>query len=114
MWDSVVVRVDGSGLLSSMTVKNVKTGELTVIEADKADGLFGLFGFTGYRPTSGLFEGMLEMENGYIKTDENMRTSLPGVFAAGDIRVKSLRQVITAAADGAVAAMQAERYISSH
>ena len=54
------------------------------------------------------------MENGYIKTDENMRTSLPGVFAAGDIRVKSLRQVITAAADGAVAAMQAERYISSH
>ena len=114
MWDSVVVRVDGDDLLSSMTVKNVKTGELTVVEADEEDGLFGLFGFIGYNPNSKLFEGMLEMENGYIKTDDNMHTSIPGVFAAGDIRVKSLRQVVTAAADGAIAAMQAEHYISSH
>jgi len=114
LWDSVVVRADGDGLLSSITVKNVRTGELTVIEADKKDGLFGLFGFIGYSPNSQLFEGMLEMENGYIKTDEDMRTNLPGVFAAGDIRVKSLRQVITAAADGAIAAVQAERYVSGH
>ena len=114
MWDSVVVRVDGDDLLSSMTVKNVKTGELTVVEADEEDGLFGLFGFIGYNPNSKLFEGMLEMENGYIRTDDNMHTNIPGVFAAGDIRVKSLRQVVTAAADGAIAAMQAEHYISSH
>ena len=114
MWDSVVVRVDGDDLLSSMTVKNVKTGELTVVEADEEDGLFGLFGFIGYNPNSKLFEGMLEMENGYIRTDDNMHTNIPGVFAAGDIRVKSLRQVVTAAADGAIAAMQAEHYVSNH
>lgn len=114
MWDTVVTRVDGDELLSSMTVKNVKTGELTTIEADEDDGLFGLFGFIGYNPNSQLFEGMLDMENGYIKTDENMHTNIPGVFAAGDIRVKSLRQVVTAAADGAIAAMQAEHYISNH
>ena len=114
LWDSVVVKVDGDDLLSSMTVKNVKTGELTEITADEDDGLFGLFGFIGYNPNSQLFEGMLDMENGYIKTDENMHTNIPGVFAAGDIRVKSLRQVVTAAADGAIAAMQAEHFISNH
>ena len=114
LWDTVVTKVDGDELLSSMTVKNVKTGEETVIEADEDDGLFGLFGFIGYNPNSQLFEGMLEMKNGYIVTDADMHTSIPGVFAAGDIRVKSLRQVVTAAADGAIAAMQAEHYISNH
>lgn len=111
MWDSVVVSVDGDELLSSMVVKNVKTGELTKVEADEDDGIFGLFGFIGYNPNSSLFEGMLDMEGGYIKTDDNMHTNIPGVFAAGDIRVKSLRQVVTAAADGAIAAMQAEHYV---
>ena len=114
MWDSVVVKVDGDELLSTMTVKNTKTGELTEVKADEDDGLFGLFGFIGYNPNSQLFEGMLDMENGYIKTDDNMHTNIPGVFAAGDIRVKSLRQVVTAAADGAIAAMQAEHYVSNH
>ena len=71
MWDSVVTAVDGDELLSSMTVKNVKTGELTKVEADEDDGIFGLFGFIGYNPNSGLFEDLLDMENGYIKTDEN-------------------------------------------
>ena len=114
MWDTVVTKVDGDELLSSMTVKNVKTGELTTITADEDDGIFGLFGFIGYNPNSKLFEGMLELENGYIVTDANMHTNIPGVFAAGDIRVKSLRQVVTAAADGAIAAMQAEHYVSNH
>ena len=114
MWDSVVVKVDGDELLSTMTVKNTKTGELTEVKADEDDGLFGLFGFIGYNPNSQLFEGMLDMEHGYIKTDDNMHTSIPGVFAAGDIRVKSLRQVVTAAADGAIAAMQAEHHVSNH
>ena len=113
MWDSVVTAVDGDELLSSMTVKNVKTGELTKVEADEDDGIFGLFGFIGYNPNSKLFEGLVDMEGGYIKTDDNMHTNIPGVFAAGDVRVKSLRQVVTAAADGAIAAMQAEHYISN-
>ena len=113
MWDSVVKRVDGEMLMNSMTVQNVKTGEETVIKADEKDGVFGLFGFIGYQPSSQLFEGMLEMENGYIITDADMHTNIPGVFAAGDIRTKSLRQVVTAAADGAIAAMQAEHYLSN-
>lgn len=113
MWDTVVESVGGEELLSRMTVKNTKTGEITAIEADAEDGIFGLFGFVGLLPDSDLFSGMINMENGYILTDEDMRTSLPGVFAAGDVRKKSLRQVITAAADGAIAAMQAEHYISN-
>ena len=114
LWDSVVTKVDGKGLLSAITVKNVKTGEETILTADEKDGVFGLFGFIGYQPSSQLFEGILELENGYIVTDADMHTSIPGVFAAGDIRVKSLRQVVTAAADGAIAAMQAEHYLSNH
>ena len=114
MWDTVVDELHGEGLLSGMTVKNVKTGELTRIDADEEDGMFGLFGFIGYNPRSDLFEGMIDMENGYIKTDDNMHTNIEGVYAAGDIRVKALRQVVTAAADGAIAAMQAEKYIAEH
>ena len=114
LWDSVVESVDGDGLLSSMVVKNKKTGELTTIEADEEDGMFGVFGFIGYIPKSELFEGQIDMENGYIITDEDMKTNIPGVFAAGDIRVKSLRQVITAAADGAIAAVQAGKYIEDN
>lgn len=114
MWDTVVDELLGEDILSGMIVKNTKTGELTRIDADEKDGLFGLFGFIGYNPRSELFEGMLDMDHGYIKTDDNMHTNIPGVFAAGDIRVKALRQVITAAADGAIAAMQAEKYVSEH
>lgn len=112
LWDSVVEEVDGNDVLNKLTVKNVKTGELTTFHADPIDGLFGLFGFIGTNPNSGLFEGVIDMDHGYIKTDDNMRTNIPGVYAAGDIRVKSLRQVITAAADGAIAAVQCEKYIA--
>jgi len=113
MWDTVVDEVDGDDLLNKMVVKNTKTGELTTIEADPDDGLFGLFGFIGLLPNSKLFEGVVDMENGYIRTDDDMHTNIPGVYAAGDIRVKSLRQVVTATADGAIAAMQAEKYIAN-
>ena len=112
LWDTVVEEVDGDELLNKMTLKNVKTGELTTFEADEDDGLFGLFGFIGMIPNSTLFEGQIDMEYGYIKTDDNMHTNIEGVYAAGDIRVKSLRQVVTAAADGAIAAMQAEKYLA--
>ena len=111
LWNTVVEKVDGDMALSEMTVRNVVTGERTVIRASEADGAFGLFGFVGYLPNTALFEGKVDMQNSYIVTDEDMHTSVPGVYAAGDLRVKSLRQVITAAADGAIAAMQAAKYI---
>ena len=99
-------------LLSEIVLKNTKTGEETVLHADAEDGFFGLFGFTG-KKTTGMFDGVLDMEGGYIKTDECMRTNVPGVFAAGDVRVTPLRQVVTACADGAIAAMQCYKYISA-
>ena len=115
LWDSVVEEVGGDGLLQTMTVKNVKTGELTKIEADQKDGLFGLFGFIGMIPNTGVFADKVETDDkGYIKTDEDMHTNIPGVYAAGDVRVKSLRQVVTAVADGAIAAVQVERSMSEY
>ncbi|GLB30679.1 thioredoxin reductase [Lacrimispora amygdalina] len=113
MWDSVVKEIKGDGMVQSMSVENVKTGEVTEIVADEEDGTFGIFGFIGYLPQSKCFEGSLDMEYGYIRTNENMETNVPGVFAAGDIRIKSLRQVVTACADGAIAAVMAEKYIEN-
>ena len=115
MWDSVVEEIKGDGLVESMIVKNIKTGELTEIKADEEDGTFGIFVFIGFKPNSDLFDGKVQMdERKYIITDDDMKTDIPGVFAAGDIRKKSLRQVVTAAADGAIAAVQAGKYIEEH
>jgi thioredoxin reductase (NADPH) len=112
--DNVVEELRGDGLLERMTLRNVKTGALTTVAADEADGIFGLFVFIGLRPASELFAGKLDMEDGYILTDDGMATNVPGVFAAGDVRKKRLRQVVTAAADGAAAAVCAEKYIEEH
>ena len=115
LWDSVVEEVGGDGLLQTMTVKNIKTGEFTKIEADPKDGLFGLFGFIGMIPNTSVFADKVETDDkGYIKTDEDMHTNVPGVYAVGDVRVKSLRQVVTAVADGAIAAVQVERSMSDY
>ncbi|MCR6544067.1 thioredoxin-disulfide reductase [Dehalobacterium formicoaceticum] len=111
LWDSVITELKGDGILESMVVKNVKTGEESEIIAPEEDGTFGVFVFVGFVPQTGLFVDKVQMENGYILTDDDMKTDIPGVFAAGDLRKKSLRQVITAAADGAIAATQAERYL---
>jgi len=111
LWDSVVEELKGDGILTSMVVKNVKTGLTSELFADEEDGMFGVFVFIGVNPMSSLFEGKLEMNNGYIITDDDMRTNIKGVYVAGDIRVKSLRQVVTAVADGAIAAVAAEKYI---
>ena len=112
MWNSVVEEVGGDeGVLAKMKIRNTVTNEITEIEADEDDGLFGLFGFIGFLPNTDLFEGQIEMERGYIVTDDDMKTNIPGVFAAGDLRKKSLRQVVTAAADGAIAATQAYKYL---
>ena len=111
LWNSVVDEIKGEGIVESMVVKNKLTGELTEIVADEDDGTFGIFGFVGYLPETKLFDEKVEMERGYIVTDQDMHTNIPGVFAAGDCRVKSLRQVVTATGDGAIAAVQAEKYI---
>jgi thioredoxin reductase (NADPH) len=112
IWDSAVKEIKGDGLVNSMVLENLKTGELTEVFADEDDGIFGIFVFIGYTPKTKIFEGIIDLENGYIVTDENMKTNIEGVYAAGDVRVKSLRQVVTAAADGAIAAVQAEKFIS--
>lgn len=110
-WDTVVEELRGDGVLESMILRNVKTGERREIVADEEDGAFGVFVFVGFEPAGTLFEGRLEMNKGYLVTDDDMKTNVPGVFAAGDVRCKSLRQVVTAVSDGAIAATQAGRYI---
>ncbi len=112
IYDAVVQEVKGDGMLETAVFKNVKTGETWEYSADDNDGTFGMFVFVGYIPFSDLFKGVITMDQiGYIPTDDDMNTNVPGVFAAGDIRVKSLRQVVTATADGAIAAVQAEKYV---
>ncbi|RVU54587.1 thioredoxin-disulfide reductase [Anaerosphaera multitolerans] len=110
IWDSVVEEIKGDKIAEELVLRNLKTGELTSIK--QADGPFGIFIFVGFIPETQIFEGQIEMEKGYIKTDEDMNTNIEGVFAAGDLRVKNLRQVVTATADGAIAAVNAEKYIA--
>lgn len=109
IWNSVVEEALGDEILEGLVIRNKLTNETSVLKVD------GCFVFVGYNPISSLFEGKVNMtEDKYIITDEDMRTNIPGVFAAGDIRRKSLRQVITAAADGAIAATIAEAYIEEN
>ncbi len=106
IWDSVITEIYGDGIVEGVKIKNVKTEEITDFRTD------GVFMFVGTVPISEFAKGAVEMDQkGYIKADEEMRTSIEGIYAAGDVRVKSLRQVITAAADGAIAAVNAEKYI---
>ncbi|NFB07439.1 thioredoxin-disulfide reductase [Clostridium botulinum] len=112
MWDSVVEEIKGDGIVESAVFKNKKTGEITEYFADEDDGTFGIFVFVGYLPINNLFKDIVTMnEAGYIKTNDRMETNIEGIFAAGDIREKSLGQVVTAAADGAIAAVEAYKYV---
>ena len=110
---TVVQEVKGDGILESIVFKNLDTDEVYEVEADEEDGTMGLFVFIGYQPQTELFKGKVDIDQyGYIVAGESTETSVPGVFVAGDCRVKEVRQVVTAAADGAVAAIMAEKYIS--
>ena len=105
VWDSVVTALDGDKKLQSVTLKNVKSGDTSSLAVN------GLFVAVGQKPATEGLTGV-ELDGGYIVTDSEMRTSLPGVFAAGDVRKKTLRQVVTAAADGAVAAESAIKFLN--
>lgn len=108
VWDSTVSELMCDTKLTGIRVKNVKTGDLTEIMCD------GVFVSVGRVPQTGfLGESVAIDENGYIIADESTRTSVAGVFAAGDVRTKALRQVVTATADGAIAAHYAQEYISA-
>ncbi|KAB8292044.1 FAD-dependent oxidoreductase [Bifidobacterium avesanii] len=100
----------GQGGLRSATLRNADTGETS--EWKPADGgTFGVFVFAGYVPATSLVKGVVELDDhGYVVTHGYLETSVPGVYAAGDLRVKNLRQVVTATADGAIAAVELERY----
>lgn len=98
IWDSVVQSVEGEDKVTELTLKNVKTDDLTSLSVD------GVFVAIGQTPNSQGFDGVDVTKSGYILTDERMRTNLQGVYAVGDVREKTLRQVVTACADGAIAA----------
>lgn len=105
-WNSTVVQILHDKKVTGVRLKNVKNGEEQDVFCD------GLFVSIGRKPATELVEGILELdENGYVKADESTRTNIPGVFAVGDVRTKVLRQVVTAVADGAVAAHYAEEYL---
>ena len=106
IWDTIPTRMTGLTAVDGIDLKNVKTGETSHLTVS------GVFTFIGYSPNNELVKDKLELDkSGFILTDNNMETSVPGVFAAGDIRSKLLRQVSTAVGEGATATFAAERYI---
>lgn len=105
--------VYGDDILRSIRYKNTKTGEVMEYKAEPGDNI-GVFVFAGYEPATALVKDLAELnEQGYIVTDSNMKTSVDGLYAAGDVRIKSLRQVVTATGDGALAATELERYAAA-
>lgn len=109
IWDSAVEEIKGDFGVEGIKVKNLKSNETQELSVE------GIFVAIGVLPNTGLVKGKVELnEAGYVITDDNMLTNIFGVYAAGDIREKVLRQVITAASDGAVAAYMAERYINEN
>lgn len=106
-WNSTVTELLHGGKLTGVRLKNVLTGEESTLDCD------GVFISIGRKPVTGLVKSQLELDpGGYIIADETTRTSIPGVYAVGDVRAKPLRQVVTAVADGAVAVHMAEEYLA--
>ena len=111
VWNTVldeVIGTDDPKTVTGVRLKNVKTGNLTMMPVD------GVFVAIGHEPATGLFKGQLEMKaSGYLITEpDSTRTSIPGVFAAGDVKDEVFRQAVTAAGMGCMAALEAERYLA--
>ena len=108
-----VEEVMGDSVLRAIRYRNNKTGEVTEYKADSGDNI-GVFVFAGYEPATELVKGIAELnDQGYVITDENMQTNVAGLYAAGDVRIKNLRQVVTAVGDGALAATELEKYAAA-
>lgn len=108
VWNSETVAIEGNGQVEALRLRQTKTGEEKRLDVD------GVFIAVGIAPESELYAGQLELdEQGYIRADESGQTSVPGVFAAGDVRTKALRQILTAASDGANCVVSAERYLQA-
>jgi thioredoxin reductase (NADPH) len=107
IWDAVVTQIEGDGLVKQLMLKSTKNAKMSTLE------VAGVFVAIGSDPNSAQWRGLLPLdEGGYIITNELMETKIPGVFAVGDVRHNSARQAITAAGDGATAAISAERFLS--
>jgi thioredoxin reductase (NADPH) len=108
LWDTIVLKVMGEAGVGGLELKNIKSGETSVLPVN------GVFFYVGLKPMTGVLKGIVALnEEGYVITDENLGTSAAGIFAAGDVRQKLLRQVATAVGDGATAAFAVERYLDS-
>ena len=107
-WNAQVTELISDGRLTGLRLKDTVTGEESTLDCD------GVFISVGRTPATALLEGQVALdEGGYVLADESTRTSVPGVYAVGDVRTKQVRQVVTAVADGAVAVHMAESYLSS-
>jgi thioredoxin reductase (NADPH) len=108
VWNSETIAIEGNAQVEALRLRQTKTGEERRLDVD------GVFIAVGIAPESELYAGQLELdEQGYIRADESGQTSVPGVFAAGDVRTKALRQILTAASDGANCVASAERYLQA-
>ena len=108
VWNSETAAIEGNGQVEALRLRRTQTGEERRLDVD------GVFIAVGIAPESELYAGQLELdEQGYIRADESGQTSVPGVFAAGDVRTKALRQILTAASDGANCVASAERYLQA-
>lgn len=108
VWNSETVAIEGKAQVEALRLRQTKTGEEKRLDVD------GVFIAVGIAPESELYAGQLELdEQGYIRADESGQTSVPGVFAAGDVRTKALRQILTAASDGANCVASVERYLQA-
>lgn len=108
VWNSEAAAIEGNGQVEALRLRQTQTGEERRLDVD------GVFIAVGIAPESELYAGQLELdEQGYIRADESGQTSVPGVFAAGDVRTKALRQILTAASDGANCVASAERYLQA-
>lgn len=108
VWNNETAAIEGNGQVEALRLRQTQTGEEKRLDVD------GVFIAVGIAPESELYAGQLELdEQGYIRADESGQTSVPGVFAAGDVRTKALRQILTAASDGANCVASAERYLQA-